>query len=153
MGIIMQPVGFKNNAYGSPLSRHAIIHHAFNLFFFSFGLNAIASSTQAAVPSPFDISLVQAPLFMLLVAALPMLGDRGLLKSSTLQSGLIAIYYLASTLLFALNTPVGFAATLFISLVGITAFLAPQKVALKQLTVFTLLAITSALFLMALTQH
>mgnify|MGYP000028111074 FL=1 len=153
MDITMQHVSFNTSAYHSQLSRQAIIHHAFNLFFFNLGLSTIASSSQVAVPNPFDMSLAQAPLFMLLVAALPMLGDRGMLKTRTLQFGLIAVYYLASVLLFAFNTQIGLAGVLLISLVGMASFLAPQKAALKQLTVFSLLAMTSALFLMTLTQH
>ncbi len=153
MGIIMQPFNFKNQAYSAQLSRQAIIHHALNACFFNLGLNTIASSIQVSVPSPFNVNLVEAPLFMLLVAMLPLLGDRGILKTRTLQLGLIAIYYLASILLFSLNTPIGFIVTFLISFVGMTSFLAPQKSALKQMTVFTMLAMTSALYLMTLTQH
>lgn len=152
MGTMTQTVSLKNNAYGPVLSRQALTHHTLNLSFFSLGLNTIASSTQLSVPNPFDMSLAQAPLLMLFVAMLPMLGDRGVLRVRTLQSVLIAAYYLVSTLLFALNTQIGLVGTLLISLVGMTAFLAPQRVALKQMTVFAMLAMVSALFLMTLTQ-
>lgn len=153
MVTMTQSVSFKNNAYGPALSRQTLTHHTLNLSFFSLGLSTIASSAQLAVPNPFDISLIQVPLFMLLVAMLPMLlGERAILKIRMLQTGLIALYYLASTLLFALNTPFALMGAFLISLVGMTAFIAPQRVALKQMTVFAMLAMVSALFLMTLAQ-
>lgn len=104
-----------------------LLHHTASLMLFSLGLSTLASATQINVPSPFTGTLLQIPLFSLLVG-LPLLTKNHNLPLRQLQRGLLAIAY---GLVLQQEFPVtsgSQAGLVVLTVVAITSFLAPIRI-------------------------